>query len=118
MLPAVSFSSVCFPKKLNNWAAWLTSWVWDLALDCTCTVQYCSKACNGFLKLAASYKALAEVDMLMAPNACYCRCCWSGDKMQFARRVGLDMYRFLEGFATQASGDAILIPTNALDRYM
>jgi hypothetical protein len=38
--------------------------------------------------------------------------------MQFARRVGLDMYRFLEGFATQASGDAILIPTNALDRYM
>lgn len=43
--------------------------------------------------------------------------CCAGDKMQFARRVGLDMYRFLEGFATQASGDAILIPTNALDRY-
>jgi hypothetical protein len=37
--------------------------------------------------------------------------------MQFARRVGLDLYRFLEGFATQASGDAILIPTSALDRY-
>lgn len=37
--------------------------------------------------------------------------------MQFARRVGLDLFRFLEGFATQASGDAILIPTNALDRY-
>jgi hypothetical protein len=42
----------------------------------------------------------------------------AGDKMQFARRVGLDLYRFLEGFATQASGDAILIPTSALDRYV
>jgi hypothetical protein len=41
----------------------------------------------------------------------------AGDKMQFARRVGLDLYRFLEGFATQASGDCILIPTSALDRY-
>jgi hypothetical protein len=40
----------------------------------------------------------------------------AGDKMQFAQRVGLDLYRFLEGFATQASGDAILIPTSALDR--
>lgn len=45
-----------------------------------------------------------------------CACAGAGDKMQFARRVGLDLFRFLEGFATQASGDAILIPTNALDR--
>jgi hypothetical protein len=36
--------------------------------------------------------------------------------MLFGRRVGLDLYRFLESFATQATGDAILIPTSALDR--
>lgn len=40
----------------------------------------------------------------------------AGDKMLFARRVGLDLYNFLAGFATQAAGDAILMPTNALDR--
>jgi hypothetical protein len=39
-----------------------------------------------------------------------------GEKMIFAERVGLDLFRFLESFATQATGDAILIPANALDR--
>lgn len=38
--------------------------------------------------------------------------------MQFARRVGLDLFRFLEGFATQGAGDTILIPTNILDRWV
>lgn len=41
-----------------------------------------------------------------------------GDKMAFGRRVGLDLYRFLESFATQATGDAILIPASALDRWL
>lgn len=64
----------------------------------------------GYIQLGVSIEPLAELSAKEGSRL--------GDKMQFARRVGLDMYRFLEGFATQASGDAILIPTNALDRWL
>lgn len=64
----------------------------------------------GYIQLGISVEPLAELSAKEGSRL--------GDKMQFARRVGLDLYRFLEGFATQASGDAILIPTSALDRWL
>jgi hypothetical protein len=39
-----------------------------------------------------------------------------GDKLDFGARVGMNLFNFLAGFATQAGGDAIVIPSNALDR--
>lgn len=40
-----------------------------------------------------------------------------GAKEQFAKRVGMDLYRFLESFQVgQQYGDQLLIPANALDR--
>jgi hypothetical protein len=62
----------------------------------------------GFIQLGVSIEPVAEVAAKEGSRL--------GDKMQFARRVGLDLYRFLESFATQATGDAILIPTSALDK--
>jgi len=41
-----------------------------------------------------------------------------GEKIIFAERIGLNLFRFLESFATQAAGDAIVIPADALDRWM
>lgn len=39
-----------------------------------------------------------------------------GAKEEFAKRVGLDLFRFLESFQTQQMGDHIVVPANALDR--
>lgn len=39
-----------------------------------------------------------------------------GDKLAYAKRVGMDLYHFLASFATQTNGDTIVIPTKALDR--
>jgi hypothetical protein len=39
-----------------------------------------------------------------------------GDRLGYAKRVGMDLYHFLASFATQTSGDTIVIPTKALDR--
>ncbi len=62
----------------------------------------------GYIQLGVSIEPLAD---LMAKEGSKL-----GDKMEFGRRVGLDLYRFLESFATRAAGDAIVIPANALDR--
>ncbi|GIL90040.1 hypothetical protein Vretifemale_17771, partial [Volvox reticuliferus] len=40
-----------------------------------------------------------------------------GAKEEFAKRVGLDLFRFLESFQTQQMGDHIVVPMNALDRW-
>jgi hypothetical protein len=40
-----------------------------------------------------------------------------GDKLGYAKRVGMDLYQYLASFATQTQGDTIVIPTKALDRY-
>ncbi|KXZ48058.1 hypothetical protein GPECTOR_30g153 [Gonium pectorale] len=40
-----------------------------------------------------------------------------GAKEEFAKRVGLDLFRFLESFQTQQMGDHIVVPANALDRW-
>ena len=40
-----------------------------------------------------------------------------GDKQEFAKRVGMDLFRFLESFSTQRVSDAILMPTDALDKW-
>jgi hypothetical protein len=67
--------------------------------------------CEAHIQCALLAVGLAAVTVL-----CALLCC-AGDRMQFARRVGLDLFRFLEGFATQGAGDTILIPTNILDRW-
>ncbi|KAF8071039.1 Usp2 [Scenedesmus sp. PABB004] len=51
-----------------------------------------------------------------------------GDRLAYGRRVGLDLFRFLESFATTGGaaaaaaaapgGDAIVIPTRALDAWL
>lgn len=40
-----------------------------------------------------------------------------GAREDFAKRVGLDLYRYLESFQSQRSGDALIIPGDALDRW-
>lgn len=40
-----------------------------------------------------------------------------GARADFAKRVGMDLFRFLESFQTRQVGDQILIPANALDRW-
>ncbi len=39
-----------------------------------------------------------------------------GEKAEYARRVAMDLFRFLESFGTQQYGDKLLVPANALDR--
>lgn len=43
-----------------------------------------------------------------------------GDRLDYARRVGQDLHRFLASFATATtpSGDALVMPANALDRHV
>lgn len=36
----------------------------------------------------------------------------------FARRVGMDLFRFMESFQTRAMGDQIIVPANVLDRQV
>lgn len=62
----------------------------------------------GSIQLGISIEPLAEVGAKEGSKL--------GNKLDYARRVGMDLYRFLESFATQATGDAILIPTSALDK--
>ncbi|GFR52049.1 hypothetical protein Agub_g14568 [Astrephomene gubernaculifera] len=40
-----------------------------------------------------------------------------GAKEEFAKRVGLDLFRFLESFQTQQMGNHIVVPADALDRW-
>mmetsp|Transcript_9014 Transcript_9014/g.19382 ORF Transcript_9014/g.19382 Transcript_9014/m.19382 type:complete len:193 (+) Transcript_9014:81-659(+) len=40
-----------------------------------------------------------------------------GAREDFAKRVGMDLFRFMESFQTQAMGDHIVVPANALDRW-
>lgn len=63
----------------------------------------------GFVQLGVSVEPLADVSAKEGSRL--------GDKLQFAKRVGIDLYRYLESFATQATGGSILIPTNALDKW-
>jgi hypothetical protein len=39
-----------------------------------------------------------------------------GAKLDYAKRVGMDLYQYLASFATQTNGDTIVIPTTALNR--
>lgn len=39
-----------------------------------------------------------------------------GAKAEFAKRVGLDLFRYLESFQTQNMGSHIVVPANALER--
>ncbi|KAG2447454.1 hypothetical protein HYH02_007778 [Chlamydomonas schloesseri] len=40
-----------------------------------------------------------------------------GAKAEFAKRVGLDLFRYLESFQTQNMGSHIVVPANALERW-
>ncbi|KAJ9514085.1 hypothetical protein QJQ45_002197 [Haematococcus lacustris] len=40
-----------------------------------------------------------------------------GAKEEFAKRVGMDLFRFMESFQTRAMGDMIEVPANVLDRW-
>lgn len=40
-----------------------------------------------------------------------------GAKEDFAKRVGMDLFRYMESFQTQAMGDHIIVPANVLDRW-
>eukprot|EP00877_Chromochloris_zofingiensis_P014709 jgi/Chrzof1/9492/Cz04g05060.t1 len=64
----------------------------------------------GYIQLGVSVEPLAEISTKEGSRL--------GDKLEFAKRVALDLFRFLESYAKQAAGDYILIPTNALDRWM
>lgn len=41
-----------------------------------------------------------------------------GAREDFAKKVGLDLYRFLESFAIQQLQDKIVVPTDILDRWL
>ena len=36
----------------------------------------------------------------------------------FARRVAIDLYRFLESFNVSAAGNQLVLPSDVLDRWM
>lgn len=40
-----------------------------------------------------------------------------GSREDFAKRVGMDLFRFMESFQTKAMGDHIVVPANVLDRW-
>ncbi|GAX77366.1 hypothetical protein CEUSTIGMA_g4812.t1 [Chlamydomonas eustigma] len=40
-----------------------------------------------------------------------------GAREDFAKRVGMDLFRFMESFQTQQMGDHIVVPANVLDRW-
>lgn len=40
-----------------------------------------------------------------------------GSKEEFARRVGMDLFRFMESFQTVQMGDQLVVPSNVLDRW-
>mmetsp|Transcript_28086 Transcript_28086/g.83221 ORF Transcript_28086/g.83221 Transcript_28086/m.83221 type:complete len:197 (-) Transcript_28086:408-998(-) len=40
-----------------------------------------------------------------------------GARTDFAKRVGMDLFRFMESFQTQQMGNHIVVPENALDRW-
>jgi hypothetical protein len=62
----------------------------------------------GYIQIGISIEPLTEVSAKEGSRL--------GEKVQFAQRVGLDLFRFLESFATKAQGDAIVIPADALDK--
>ncbi|WIA11762.1 hypothetical protein OEZ85_011856 [Tetradesmus obliquus] len=63
----------------------------------------------GFIQVGVSIEPLAEVAAKESSRV--------GDKLAYAKRVGMDLYHFLASFATQTNGDTIVIPTKALDRW-
>jgi hypothetical protein len=44
-------------------------------------------------------------------------CAKLGARLEFGRRVGLDLFRFVESFAAPAAGGAVVLPAGALDAW-
>ena len=44
-------------------------------------------------------------------------CAKLGARLEFGRRVGLDLFRYVESFAAPAAGGAIVLPAGALDAW-
>ena len=40
-----------------------------------------------------------------------------GSKEEFAKRVGMDLFRFMESFQTVQMGDQLVVPSNVLDKW-
>jgi hypothetical protein len=86
------------------------------SLHNTCTSRFklpqavlrCVLTVAAYFQVGVSIEPLAEVSARESSRV--------GDRLGYAKRVGMDLYHFLASFATQTSGDTIVIPTKALDR--
>eukprot|EP00798_Chlamydomonas_sp_ICE-L_P010476 gene10476-8439_t len=73
------------------------------------TEQGCVQPGPGVVQLGVSIETGAEITQKEGSKL--------GEKQDFAKRVGMDLFRFMESFQTSATPEHIIIPANGLDKW-